>query len=214
MSTPTLAFHFDYISPYSYLASTQMESVAARIAADLTWHPVYLGGIMKATGNQPPAMLPTRAAYMSADLARWVDHYAVPMQFSPYFPLASQHALRATLAVQALDPGHALALIHGLFRAAWVDGEDIGNRDVLRSVATRVGADPGLVANATDDPRWKDALRHATDALLARGAFGLPATVYEGDLYFGNDRLGLIEARAARGRPWSSPLTSRPITFG
>ncbi len=213
MSTRPIAFYFDYTSPYSYLASTEVESLAARIDAALTWHPAFLGAIMKATGNQPPAMLPTRAAYMAADLARQADHQGVPMRFSPYFPMASQHAMRATLAVQATDPVHAVAYIHALFRAAWVDGEDIGDRGVLGTLASRVGADPALAAGATDDPRWKDALRKNTEDALAVGAFGLPVVVYEAEMYFGNDRLALVEARARRGSPWSPPLTTGPVTF-
>ncbi len=208
-----MVFHFDYTSPYSYLASTQVEALAGRIHAELRWHPTFLGAIFKATGNQPPAMLPVRATYMAADLARWADLYGIPLKFSPHFPFATQHALRATLAVLSLAPEHASALIHALFRAAWVDGEDLGDRAVLHAVAARIGADPTLVSDATDLPRWKDALRSTTAASIALGAYGLPVTVYAGDMYFGNDRLALVEARAQRKSSWSPPVISTPVIF-
>lgn len=50
----TLEFFFDYASPYSYLASAQVEALAARTGAELRWRPFLLGAVFKATGNQSP----------------------------------------------------------------------------------------------------------------------------------------------------------------
>src|SRR5512141_1825359 len=97
-------FYFDFVSPYTYLASTRVEALAARTGAEIDWIPAFLGGIMKATGNQPPAVLPARAAYMLRDLARWSAFYGVPFQMSPHFPLNTLAALRAAWALKARRP--------------------------------------------------------------------------------------------------------------
>lgn len=201
MST-TLTFYFDYTSPYSYLASTAVEATAAKIGAELVWAPTFLAAVMKATGNQPPATVERKGKYMARDLARWADVYGVEMHWTQHFPLASQHAMRGTLAVLASDPAKGAALAKALFRAAWVTCDDIGDRSVLARIAESVGADGALVAGATDDVRWKDALKETTERAVSLGAFGVPAFEYEGELYFGNDRLEMIEARAKRSG-WS-----------
>ena len=75
MREPEIEFFFDVVSPYSYLASTQLDGLTARTGVAVRWRPVFLGGVMKATGNRPPASLPARAPYLGADLQRWADHY-------------------------------------------------------------------------------------------------------------------------------------------
>lgn len=198
----TLTFFFDFTSPYSYLASTQVEALARRIGAELEWVPTFLAGVMRATGNSPPATVELKGKHMARDLARWAAIYGVPLRWNPWFPFASQHALRAAAATATTDPARAVAFHKALFAAAWIDGDDLGDRAVLAKVARAAGVDETLAANATDDPVWKDALKVNTDRAVALGAFGMPAFEYAGDLYFGNDRLELIAARAARGTSW------------
>ena len=65
-----LEFFFDYVSPFSYLANSQLPALAKRTGAELVYRPILLGGVMQATGNQPPATLPARAKYMPKDIAR------------------------------------------------------------------------------------------------------------------------------------------------
>ncbi|MCK6530148.1 2-hydroxychromene-2-carboxylate isomerase [Myxococcota bacterium] len=196
-----LSFYFDYVSPYSYLASTQVEALAARAGVELRWRPVLLGAVMKSTGNQPPGTLPARARYMFEDLRRWSVRYGIPYRFPSAFPFQTLPALRATLALLDASPGDA-AFVHAVFRAAWAEDRDVSDPSVLLGLALEAGLDPSPLAGAATDPRWKDALRASTDEALALGAFGVPCLAYEGEIYFGNDRLGLLEDRLARGRPW------------
>src|SRR5258708_25303375 len=98
----TLEFFFDYISPYSYLASTQVESIANRAGAQLVWRPFFLGAVFKATGNPVPGMNPYKASYMLADLLRWTRHYGLPDFTLPDpFPGRAITALRLGLVAGA-----------------------------------------------------------------------------------------------------------------
>ncbi len=190
----TLHFHYDIASPYSYLAATQVEAIAADCKATVVWKPTLLGAVFKATGNAPPANLPARARYLLQDLGRWSAYYGVPLNFPmANFPINTIVAMRA---LTAADDDAVPELTHRLNHAYWVDGQDVSQAAV---VADLVGQE--LVDKAQTQP-VKDALRAVTDAAIARGMFGAP-TYYIGDqMFFGNDRLPFVEQalRDARNR--------------
>src|SRR5262245_41696969 len=112
MMAEAIRFFFDFLSPYTYLASTQIDGVASRAGRKVAWVPALLGAIMKETGNQPPALVVARGEYMAKDLVRWSVHYGVPFRFSSAFPFNSMPALRATCALLARAPETAPAFIH------------------------------------------------------------------------------------------------------
>src|SRR5262249_40001588 len=93
-----LEFFFDYTSPFSYLADTPLPRIAQRPGAEIAYRPMFLGGVMQETGNQPPAALPARAKYMPDDIRRWVSRYGIEFAFNPDFPLQTLAALRAAYA--------------------------------------------------------------------------------------------------------------------
>jgi 2-hydroxychromene-2-carboxylate isomerase len=192
-------FFFDFTSPYSYLASTRVEALAARTGVEFDWRPVFLAGVLKATSNQPPATVPARGLYMARDLVRWAAFYGVPFRMTPHFPLNTLAALRAAWALKTQRPAAFPAFAHACFRAGWVDGLDLADRAVVTGLAAE--ADRELVATAPDAPEWKEALKSAGDEAVAAGAFGAPAFVVGKDeLFFGNDRLELLEWRLTKGR--------------
>lgn len=203
---PSIDFYFDYTSPYSYLASTQVDALAERTGVDLTWQPALLGGLFKATGNVPPQIVPARGSYMMADLVRWATHYGVPFRFSPHHPTNTIAALRAALAIRAHAPAAFSKFNHLAFRAVWAEGRDLGNRAVIGEVAEAAGADGARAVAANDDPELKALLKAQTERAAEAGAFGMPFfLLHDGavrEAYFGNDRLPLLEARLRRGVPW------------
>ena len=213
MSKPRVSFFYDFVSPYTYLASTQIEALGKKHDVEVSWEPALLGGIMKATGNTPPAMLAARADYMMKDLYRWSAHYGVPFEFSPHFPLNTMAAMRAALGVRLRAKDGFSAFNAHVFRAAWVEGKDVSSKDVLGDIATKCGIAPEIVLAANDAPNLKVLLKEQTERAVSLGAFGMPYVVIEdGDSregYFGNDRLPLVEARLVRGSPW--PTTSHVV---
>src|SRR5262249_48376537 len=159
----------------------QIDALAARHGVRVDWEPALLGGVMKATGNQPPAMLPARAAYMGDDLVRWAEEYGVPFRFTPFFPLQTIAALRAAIAVRARDLSHFAEWNRRAFRAAWVDGLDLGSKDVLAQIGREIGVDPALVVGANDDAAVKERLKAQTERVVSLGAFGFPWIVVESE---------------------------------
>src|SRR4051812_42575628 len=133
----TLEFFFDLLSPFSYLASTQVEAVCARTGAVLAWRPFLLGAVFKATGNASPMSNPHKARYLFQDLERWADHYGLPrLTFPPEFPFRVVDADRLVLV--AGEQGKAGAFARAAFNAVWVGGKDLGHPEALAEVLRSV----------------------------------------------------------------------------
>lgn len=180
----TLELYYDIVCPYAYLASTQIEPLAARHGATVQWEPVLLGGILRALyENGAVPTNPPKARLGLLDLQRWADHWAVPLRMPAAHPRRTVEAMR--LCVAAAQSRAEVS--HRLYRAYWVDGLDIADRAVLRDL---VGT--ALVARL-DDPELKDELRARTDAALERGVFGVPTIFVGGQLFWGQDRLHFVE---------------------
>jgi len=202
---PTCEFLFDLGSPYSYLASTQIEALAKRTGATLQLTPVVLGGIFKALGgDQLPHAL--RLAWMRRDLALWTARYRIPLEFPASFPARTILGLRTIVAAgqgrtgaeQAATPAGAqrddVRAMNALFAAFWGEGQDISAPEVVKAALDGAGLDGAALIAKAEDKTVKDALRVNTEQAMARGVFGAP-TFFVGDtFYFGNDRLEFVEA--------------------
>jgi 2-hydroxychromene-2-carboxylate isomerase len=188
-----LHFFFDFSSPFAYLASTQVEALARRTGAELVYRPFLLGGLFKAIGTPDVPLFAMPAAkrrHSLADMARWADHYGVPLRFPGRFPMNTVKPLRMVL---ELPEGERAALIHAIFRAFWAEDRDISDDATLAAIATAAGLDGSvLVANAKTDAA-KACLKAATDEAVQAGLCGAPSFLVEGELFWGQDRLMLVE---------------------
>jgi 2-hydroxychromene-2-carboxylate isomerase len=182
-----LTFFHDFSSPFSYLASTQIERIAAQRGASVQWRPILLGALFKSIGtpNVPLfAMAPAKMRYVQRDLFEWSQWWGVGFDFPGVFPIRSVLALRV-----ALQEPKATA---PLYAAAWVEGRDISDPEVVGSILDAHGLDsPALVAGA-QDPRIKQALRDNTAAAESAGACGVPTFQLGDVLIWGQDRLHMV----------------------
>lgn len=189
-------FWFDFSSPYAYLGAVQVEALAKRTGAEVSWRPFFLGGLFKAIGGPlvPIATVsePKRRHYLS-DLERQAQIQAAPYRFPSRFPMNTLQALRLSLAAGDDAPKLNLAI----FRAYWAEDRDISDLGELRRICEEVGASPSLLEKA-QEPAIKDALRASTDEAAARGLCGAPSFVVGGDVYWGQDR-ALFAERAILG---------------
>jgi 2-hydroxychromene-2-carboxylate isomerase len=187
----TLRFLFDYVSPYAYLASTQIRALAARHACDVETVPVLFAAMLDASGSRGPAEVPLRREYMVRDVVRLGRVLGVriePPATHPFNPLA---ALRTTGCVA--DGPVRWRLVDALFRAAWVDVQRVDDPACVARVAAAAGLDgPALIGEASATEA-KDRLRRATEAAVAAGAFGVPTVLVDGELFWGVDSLPLLE---------------------
>jgi 2-hydroxychromene-2-carboxylate isomerase len=187
----TLEFYFDYGSPYSYLADTQVAAIAERTGATLVRKPMLLGGVFKATGNASPMTVPAKSKWASTDMPMWAKHYGVPFRVNPHFPVNTLALMR----------GAAAAEIDGLFgryhpaiyKAMWVDGRNLNDINEIAAVLTAAGLDAATFGKRIQDQDVKDRLKTTTDEAVTRGVFGAPTCFVDSTMFFGNDRLPFVE---------------------
>ena len=187
----TLEFYFDYGSPYSYLADTQVESIAKRAGAALARKPMLLGGVFKATGNHSPAELPAKSTWSAFDMPMWAKHYGVPFQRNPFFPVNTLALMRGAAAAQ-LD-GVFEQYHPAVYKAMWVDGRNLNEIKEIAAVLTGAGLDAQKFGQRIQDQDVKNRLKATTDDAVARGVFGAPTCFVDGLMFFGNDRLPFVE---------------------
>lgn len=192
MSSPTIEFFWDAASPYTYLAATQIESVAARTGARLEWRPFLLGKVFEATGNRMPAALPAKGKYLFGDVQLWARYYGVAFTFPKVFPVNSVLAQRVGCA--AVEVGRAEDYAKAIMAAYWGEGRDISQPSEIAAVCTSLGLDADALLAQAVQPPAKDLLRANTEEAGRRGAFGAPTFFVGQQMFWGNDRLPLMEA--------------------
>jgi len=189
--TRTLEFYYDYGSPYSYLADTQVETIAKRAGAALARKPMLLGGIFKATGNASPMTVEQKSKWSTFDLPMWAKHYGVPFQRNPFFPVNTLALMRGAAAAQ-ID-GSFERYHPAIYRAMWVDGRNLNDIAEVAAVLTAAGLDAARFGSRIQDQDVKDRLKATTDEAVARGVFGAPTSFVGDMMFFGNDRLPFVE---------------------
>lgn len=189
-------FFFDCSSPWTYLAFDRILKLTASTGAELTWRPFLVGGVFNTINpsvyEQRAHPTPAKLRYYGKDLADWARCYGLAIQMPSVFPVNSVAAMRACFV--ALEHDCLPAFARSVFEAYWGRDEDISQPHVLADLCERVSLDAGEVAEKIASAPYKQKLRRNTDELIERGGFGTPTTFVDGDdMYFGNDRLVLVE---------------------
>jgi 2-hydroxychromene-2-carboxylate isomerase len=192
----TVEFFYDYSSPWTYLAFTRIEEVCRRSAARLEWRPILVGGIFNTVNpsvyeSRERPVLP-KARYMAKDLQDWADLYALRLRFPPsVFPVNSVKSLRGALV--ALEHDKIAPYSQAVFSAYWADDRDISRDDVLGSIVDSVGLPREEYFEKIARSEYKDRVRANTEECVRRGGFGSPTMFVKESMFFGNDRLVLLE---------------------
>lgn len=194
-----LDFYFDFSSPYGYFAATQIDAIAKRHGRGVTWRPILLGAVFKITGQQPLAAIPLKGDYMARDLPRFARLLGVPFRLPTRFPIATTAACRAFYAARERDPALARELALALYRAYFVQNIDISIPEHTLDVAAGVGLPRETLARALEGTETKEGLRREVEAAIARGVFGSPYIVIDGEPFWGADRLDHVERWLASG---------------
>ena len=194
-----IEFFFDCSSPWTYLAFERIEGVAARAGAELVWKPILVGGVFNTVNRtvyeSRDKPNPRKQDYMHKDLADWARYQGIEIGWPEVFPVNSVKAMRGCFV--ALDKGILPAYARAVFQAYWGALRDISQDDALAEICGQVDLDREAFLGAIQEPAVKDRLRASTDELIERGGFGSPTIFVDGDdMYFGNDRMPLIEAAA------------------
>ena len=185
-------FFYDYTSPTAYIGDYAARAVAGRTGAELIYRPMFLGGVMQATGNSPPGMVAAKGKYMGRDIPRCAARFGLPFAFNPAFPLKTLPLLRASLGLE----GEAL----GKFRdACWshiwgAEGpKNLGDPNEIKTMCSKIHLDGDEILAMGKDAALKAKLVTNTEEAVSRGAFGAPTYFVGEEMFFGHDRLDYVE---------------------
>ena len=182
-------FYFDFSSPYGYLASEKIEALAAKHGRGVTWRPMLLGAAFKLTGGKPLTEWPLKSDYAKRDMERSARFYGVPFKLPAPFPVGTVSACRA---FYATPKEKQVALAKALFRAYFVDGVNIGEAENVLKLAGSLGLKPDF------SDSLKEKTKSEVEAAIAKGVFGSPYFIVDGEPFWGIDRFEQMERWLAR----------------
>jgi 2-hydroxychromene-2-carboxylate isomerase len=192
-----LEFFFDISSPWTYLAFSQIESLAERTDTEILWRPILVGGVFNAVNEtvyeQRANPHPTKGRYYVKDLRDWTRFYGLEIGQPAVFPVRAVEIMRTAIVAQ--EEGCLPAYAWATFKAYWGALKDVSQADERARLCEQVGLDAQDVEVRIASDAVKQKLKSNTDEVIARGGFGSPTMIVNGDdMYFGNDRLALVEA--------------------
>ncbi|HRQ57468.1 MAG TPA: 2-hydroxychromene-2-carboxylate isomerase [Azoarcus taiwanensis] len=198
MSEP-IDFYFDFSSPYGYFMAEKVDALASAHGRSVRWRPFLLGAVYKITGDVPLPSKPMKGDYAKRDFERSARFLGLVCRIPDIFPVSSQHAARAFYWLEGKDPDLARRFALETYRAYFRDNRDISKAETVLDVAASLGADRVALETALGDDALKAKLRGECDAAIARGVFGSPYVVIDGEPFWGVDRLPQIERWLATG---------------
>jgi glutathione S-transferase kappa 1 len=209
----SVTLFFDVVSPYSRFAFTALKRYRHCCKLDVQLRPVYLGGIMKATGNVPPITVAAKGTYMMQDLRRNAHYFGVETNAPTVFPLNTVKPMRALAALERdSDVDRLWQFSELLFDAYWRDSLDISNDDVIVDVLGGGDADYDVqrLVECTGADEVKKRLIENTEEAVSLGAFGAPWIAVKPsdseqiECFFGSDRFHLLLPLV--GQQWQGPM--------
>ncbi|WP_374485030.1 2-hydroxychromene-2-carboxylate isomerase [Zoogloea sp.] len=198
-SAAPLDFYFDFSSPYGYFAAEKIDELAARYGRSVLWHPFLLGATFKVTGLGPLPSIPLKGAYSLHDIQRSARYFGLPYRQPSSFPLPTQHAARAFLWINDRDPALARQFGLAIYRAYFVDDQNISDLAVVLDVAAGLRLDRDELSAVLGSAEIKTRLIAESELALARGVFGSPFIFVDGEAFWGADRLSQVEKWLAEG---------------
>lgn len=193
-------FYFDFSSPYGYFAATRIETLAGQYGRGVNWHPVLLGVVFKTTGSMPLPMVPLKGDYSLHDFERSARFHGIPYKRPDPFPLSTQAAARAMLWVRNVHGNDkAVEFAKLVYRAYFIDGVNIGEPAAIAQIGAGIGIDPTALAEGLNSAPIKDQLKAGVEQSIARGVFGSPFMIVDGESFWGFDRFDQLEALLKNG---------------
>ncbi len=189
-------------SPFVYLGHARFVEIANRHNAQVLLKPFDLGKVFSVSGGLPLAQRPPqRQAYRLVELERWSKFLDIPLNVHPtFFPVSGDAAARLIVAAQlANGTARALELTGAITRAVWAEQRNIADVATLAQIAEECGLDGASLLKASEGQAVQAAYAQNTQDAISGNVFGAPWYVYEGQPYWGQDRLDFLDRALAAG---------------
>ena len=191
-------YFLDCSSPWTYLSFKGIQELSKRKSFEIIWKPILVGGIFNTINpsvyesRQNP--IKEKLVYSQKDLDDWSKSRGLNITMPKVFPVNSVKAMRGSFFFQ--DAGKIEDYLEAVFYAYWTEGKDISEDNILRSIVDQLNSSAEEYFDFIKTPEAKERLISNTQELMDRGGFGSPTFfLNEDDMYFGNDRIQLIEEK-------------------
>jgi 2-hydroxychromene-2-carboxylate isomerase len=179
----TVRWYFDFVSPYSYIAFKRLGDLPRDAAVELK--PVLFAALLNHFGNKGPAEIPIKRRWTYRWCTWWAKELGIPFRFPASHPFNPLHHLRLAIAA-----GVTREAVGRIFDTIWTTGAEATEPRAFAALAKSLGVDEARLAA----PEVKDALRRNTDEAIARGVFGVPSYEADGEVFWGADAIGFLNA--------------------
>ena len=196
-----MRFFFDFISPFGYFASLQIDALAARHGRTVEWRPMLLGvTVLKVMGLKPLLETPLKGDYLRRQFARHTRRHGLVLRRQPDDPAMDPRACaRAVYWTLAHDPAQARPLAQLLYHRYWSEGEDLSTSAAIAAGPLPPGLDAADLAAGTDSEEARTLLRQAVEESMRLGVFGSPTVLVDGELFWGLDAFASLDEWLASG---------------
>ena len=183
----TVEFYFDFRSPYSYMAYSQLARMEVEVVLK----------VMEQVGNVPTTLIcSAKARYARVDLGRWAQRYGIPLNPTDIKAVDGEACLRAVLAAGSAKD--AATITEALYRACWGEAKALTSKEEILAVLAATGIDTEALGARVDSPEVVATLERSTNEAAERGVFGSPTVFFGEQMFFGNDRLDFLREALAQ----------------
>ena len=183
-----IEFYFDFASPYGFLAAMQID----RIARPIVWRPFLLGAVYKKFGQSPLEHPLKRDYVIKVDAPRMARRLGLTLKVPHGFPEHSLPSSRAFYWIEGQDPVKAVAFAKAAYRKYWLEGRATSDPDAAAEAGATVGFKPDVLLAGMQETGVKDRLMQENENAIAKGVFGSPFFIADGEPFWGSDRIPLI----------------------
>ena len=196
-----MRFWFDFVSPFGYFASLQVDAIGARHGREVEWRPMLVGvSVLKVMGLKPLLETPLKGDYLRRQIARHKRRHGLQLARSADDPMMDPRACaKAYYWTLAHAPQLARPLAQVLYDRYWREGEDLADPDRIVAGRLPAGLDAGALRAGIDGDEARTRLRAEVEESMRRGVFGSPTVEADGELFWGVDALAELDEWLARG---------------
>lgn len=185
-------FYFDFLSPFSYFAWTNIQRGKLHGDYKIDFYPLLLGNLLNHHGLKGPGEITPKREYLFRYCLRYAAAQEIPFVVPKSHPFNPLYALR--LATKECSGEHQVSVINCLWKAGWEEGNELGDPDILTTALKKAGLPAEALMEKTYEKTVKNAVKINGEKAIALGAFGVPAMIVNNEeLFWGNDALPDLE---------------------
>jgi 2-hydroxychromene-2-carboxylate isomerase len=187
-------YYFWINSDWAYLGADRLEAIASECGASINYMPVDLPAVYARTGGiLLGKRAPERQAYRVIELNRWTQKLGIPVNVTPKYMCPNGDLASCLVIAEKFNDGKPGVLAKAILHAEWVLDQDISNPDTLRLIARDLGLDAEALIERAAQANVRAEYAKYTEAAITTGVFGSPSYVFNGELFWGQDRLDFLE---------------------